>query len=525
MRRTIIAIGVASLYACSAGPTGPYEYRATAVSLHARFVDLPGGDVTNARLTAYLLKDDGGSLGQAPAGSAFAPFLADGVDFQLIADGATATLGSLPDLRFFQIFAELSDYANTVEYPGSWGQPGLVLAYAVWPTSWSLFGPGSQTVNFPQGYSWLRRTCGSQPGQIQMEVRPVDEVVELRHLADRQLAGLVVNGTPDAQASEESFVASCGVAPPAADFGTRVSFDRAQALVWSPDNATIYYLSVADPQDSTATVGLRQIRLAESLTSELATVPHGSGLQIDGTGTVFVSNQDFLARVAPITPTTLEVLPLPPSSSVSPDGLWMTYAAPPPDARLHIWNLAAGVDLAAVDGSFAGWSPGSQLAYWPYSSSQSGLTIFSPTEPGGNPRTYPHPYAYPESVVWTSSGPLIAKMPFDWPADKNMSCGGCFGLSLIDPLTGSEQPVLNASSGLGFLASPRATLDFVFVWTKSCLGLLDTVCSYTLSRVNLTDASVSTITTSPGWVPMAVSSDGRHLAFSTPNGIYEKDLP
>lgn len=523
MRRTIISLWVVSLCACSAGPSGPYEYTAPAVNLHVRLADLPAGNVAHAWLTAYLLEEDSGSLSQQQTGSAFTPVSAGDVDFQLVEAGARATIGSLPDLRFFQIFVGLSDSTASYDgYPGNWGQPGLLFAYAVRPTSWSLFGPASQSVTFPQGYSWLRRTCALQPGEVEMEVRPVDEVVELR-----PMDSAVVNGTLDAQASEKSFLASCGWAPPTADFGTRVSFDRGQSLVWSPDNASIYYLSLADPQDSTATVGLRQVRLADSSTFELATLPHGGGLQIDTAGRLFVWNQDHLLRSppAPTTPTTLESLPLPPGASVSPDGRWIAYPGPPGDPSLHIWDVAAGVDLAAVDGSFAGWSPGSQLAYWPYSSSQSGLTIFSPTEPGGNPRTYPHPYANPESVVWTSSGPLIAKMPFDWPAAKNMSCGGCFGLSLVDPVTGSEQPVLNASAGLVFLASPRATLDFVFVWTKSCLGLLDTVCSYTLSRVNLTDASVSTITTSPGWVPMAISSDGRHLAFSTPNGIYEKDLP
>ena len=208
MRRTIISLWVVSLCACSAGPSGPYEYTAPAVNLHVRLADLPAGNVAHAWLTAYLLEEDSGSLSQQQTGSAFTPVSADDVDFQLLEAGARATIGSFPDLRFFQIFVGLSDSAASYDgYPGNWGQPGLFLAYAVRPTSWSLFGPASQSVTFPQGYFWLRRTCALQPGQIQMEVQPVDEVVELR-----PMDSAVVNGTLDAQASEKSFLASCGVA-------------------------------------------------------------------------------------------------------------------------------------------------------------------------------------------------------------------------------------------------------------------------------------------------------------------------
>jgi hypothetical protein len=63
------------------------------------------------------------------------------------------------------------------------------------------------------------------------------------------------------------------------------------------------------------------------------------------------------------------------------------------------------------------------------------------------------------------------------------------------------------------------------VWTTNCLGLYNTLCTSSLFRVNLTTAAAEIVATASKTLPLAVSSDGRHLALSTSDGIYVRDLP
>ncbi len=60
---------------------------------------------------------------------------------------------------------------------------------------------------------------------------------------------------------------------------------------------------------------------------------------------------------------------------------------------------------------------------------------------------------------------------------------------------------------------------------KDCLGLFDTVCTYTLLRVTVTTGAVLAVATAPDAFPVALSADGRQLALGTPKGVYVKALP
>jgi hypothetical protein len=227
MLQKSLLLSLAFLCACGEGPTAPTQYAAPTVDVRVHFRDPPAASGGEVVLRAYYITKvksplAPGRLSQTWAAGASSPFRADEVRFQLARSYAEAPADG--DVRLFSLSASLPE-SQPQAMGGYWATPGLLLVYAAQPTPWSLFAPGSGTVNLPKGYSWLRRTCGASPGQIQLEVRPVDEVVEF----------VPVAGNPEADdgadAAEQAFVASCGVTAPIQDLGTRVSFDRAGELI------------------------------------------------------------------------------------------------------------------------------------------------------------------------------------------------------------------------------------------------------------------------------------------------------
>jgi hypothetical protein len=531
MLRRTLSLSSLLLCACSSGPDRPFadDYEAPAVLLHAQFTDPPAGEVDRAFLSPYWIDTRNMTIDALLfGGDDSVPFGATGVQFLLRAGKDVPQPGGFGhDVRFFMMSARLSLPSGSL-YPGAWEQPGLLLVYAPQATTWSPFGPAGSTVTFPQGYSLLERTCGPVPGQIQMQVGSSDETIQLRHVDGS------THDTSDLEQSEQDFAANCGATAPAVAMGARVFFDRARELAWTPDGAGIYYLSVADAADKTRSVALRQVRLADSYASEWAIVPNGGGLQIDKTGALFLHDEAHLLAVVPGTPPTLATTSLPATALLSPDGRWIAYWDVSESTSIHIWDVAAGADLTVLTGIFEGWSPDAQLAYWsdlpaPYPASEAApplsLSIFSPAVPGGNPSTYvvERSAGSARPVVWTSTGPQLAKVPEDWTSDGSI-CIGCFGLTLVDPATGAERQVLDTSVEVGLVYTSPMT-NVMFVWRKKCGGLFDTVCSSSLLKINLLDATVQAVAESPEIVPIAISADGRKVAFGARDGIYVKDLP
>jgi hypothetical protein len=89
---------------------------------------------------------------------------------------------------------------------------------------------------------------------------------------------------------------------------------------------------------------------------------------------------------------------------------------------------------------------------------------------------------------------------------------------------GTERQVLDASAGTINRVSTPPVLDTVLVWDKRCLGLHDTVCSYSLIRVGLTDGTAQTVAVAADKYPVGLSPDGKRIALSAPTGIYVKNL-
>jgi hypothetical protein len=317
------------------------------------------------------------------------------------------------------------------------------------------------------------------------------------------------------------------VTGPAIDLGTRLFFDRAQEIAWAPDDASLYYLSVTEANVRTESLALRRVRLADSLASELAAVPYGNSLQVDKTGAVYVFDNESLWTLAPTASAVLAKTPYLRTAAVSPDGRWIAHW-PWDDNRspIMIWDTAAGADTATIDGTFAGWSPDARLAYW---SPQGHLGAMSPAVPGGDPRTFPygddHTWGtYFTSVVWSSTGPLVARS-----VQANDASGRGSGLSLFDPATGFVRQILARSAGMleasPIGSSPISSLDVMFVWLTKCLGMFDTLCSSSLVKINLVDATVQTVAVSSNTGPVGLSSNGRRIALGASNGIYVKELP
>jgi len=542
MSQRLLLCPMVFLFGCTAGPTGPYEYWAPSVAVHVRFADVPAGAAVYAGLDAEFLtnsNDDqqlaaltppamlGGSLVYSEGASASATLNAGEARFELVSYSAGTNHG---DVRLFWVRASLSsDDSNEL-----WAQPGLILAYTPWQTTWHLFGPASPAVTLPQGYSWLRRSCSAVPGQIQMEVVPVETVVDFRHV-EGVTPGIqvhvsvdgVTTGVGEGERAEQAFLASCGASTTSADLGTRIAYERAQSLVWAPDNSRLYYFSLANENDPTASVSLRELHIADHVATELAVVPHGSSPQIDSAGTLYLSNSEQLLRVSlvPGSPATFVPLPLPATASVSPDGRWARYS----DATnaTHIWDLLSGAEVGTVTAAVLGWSPDSQLMSWSFiTSTTAALNVQSPTTLAAVPVSYAYPGPYSPSsvsVAW-DTGPYVAIRPYDWP-EELAAGGGAFGLSLLDLTTGASRNAVDPSAGYISFVPTAPVRGFVFVTATNCVGLLRTSCSTSLLRVNLADATAQTIVSPFSHLSLRVSTDGHHVALGAEDGIYVKDLP
>jgi hypothetical protein len=528
MSRNALPISALLLLACNGVPSRPLsnDYQPQAITVRARFQDVPATATTTALLVHWVDGYTGKTKRVITDGTELP--LSDEVHFQMPAARAIDSADYLGGpLRFFKVSAVLGpSYAPdqlTYSNPGLWEEPGLVLVYAMRATFWTPLGPTGPTLNFPAGYSWLRRSCGTAPGEITMVVRPIDEVVDFRHRDGSYEEEL------DLEASERALVESCGVTTPAPDLGTRVSFDLARSLAWSPDGTTVYYVSIADEKDRTQTAGLRQVRLLDTSTSELTTIAQATDVQVGKPGHLFVSTSDSLLHVT-LAPTVTAV-PLPnvngSKAVVSPNGQWLAYG----DGRTRVIDLDTGAPVPGFDGPKGNpdrWSNDGRLAYWGEDGDQHSLNTVSFAVPGDVPKSYAVEQGLTKSVVWSSAGVMLTQTllsPPSWIVQEDTFFVGLFGLTLLDLGTGAERPLLDLSSGMLWPVQRTTLPNKAFTWETKCLGPWLTVCTAKLLRIDAVQATVEPIATWSTSVPVAISSDGRRLALSTSKGIYVKDLP
>jgi hypothetical protein len=558
MCRKALSILAVFLCACTIAPE-PGGYIGADLAINVHFLDIPAGNVSGAVAFVDMVNYCGDPTAdrendlryiRVSQGVSFPGLLSAGdarILLYVYPDTLATVCGngvsnSLSALRLFTLWSllyfEPQNDAGVNALPGYWAPVGLELVYASQAITFSPFGPAGQSVAFPQGYSWLRRTCGASPGQVQMEARPIEESAEFRPFDSLPPAeDQTQSSSQEVGQSERSLVESCGAALPAEDLGTCVLFGRAQSLVWSADSASIDYLVSTDPQDPTQSAGLGSVRLADSAVTELAIVPFGQGLQIDAAGQLYVVGQvggaysllHVVLGASP--PASLVVVPLqmtalpsgePDIPVLSPDGRWFAHTGQ--DGMLHVWDIQSNTDQPVVDGEFNGWSPDSKLAYWGSANPET-LNVLSPGAPG-EPMVFGVQRNGSPSVVWTTNGPLLAQPPLAWSIQNDYfsDCMFCFGLFLQDPSNGAQRQVLDASAGKIDIVSTPPVLGFMLVWARTCLGLYNTVCSYSLLRVDLTDGTARTVAVAAHEYPVAVSPDNQRIAIASPTGIYVKSL-
>ncbi len=542
-----IILPVALMAACTAGPESPNRYRrfGPVTTLTFNFVDVPPGvDIEAANLDLRLVNFQP-SL-EAPharceeeAGSAtLRPFVAQGAEFVLpsiqtsrSSDGIYECQdGDLGAMHFLKVIGRLDRGSSAdgmaASFSESWTPGAYDLVYAYENTIFMPFGPAGASVTIPEGYSWLHRTCGAA-GNTEFSIVPISETVDLHR------GSAIPNSDPATRSMSiaetiERGLATCGGPPPARDLGTRASFDQARELVWSADGTSLFYLA-ADEQDPNGAVGGRQVKLLEHTTSEIIVVNHASALQTGASGGIYVTADatTYAVTLATGLPATLQPLPFTGTAHLSPDGLWFAYDG---GGAVHLWSVSAAAEVATLPGGFLTWSPDSRLLYADNVPAPYPLFVVSPSAPEqvAPCGALPDFSRMEVQLAWPSECPQVAYAPSGWFIESTIpypDCKSCFGLSLQDPVTGVERPLLDPSLGKIHLVDTHPVADAVFTWVRNCQGLYNTVCSHSLLRVRLSDGTAETIAIADQELPVALSWDGRRLALAASNGIYVKDLP
>ena len=134
-------------------------------------------------------------------------------------------------------------------------------------------------------------------------------------------------------------------------------------------------------------------------------------------------------------------------------------------------------------------------------------------------------------TAWSPQGPVsVVRLPgvdiiVAPGGSSGFDCTSCVGLSLRNLADGTLRQVLDASVGEISLVSTPPVLDTLLAWTqKKCLGLYNTVCTYSLIRVGLTSGTAQTVATAADKYPVGLSPDGQRIAIAAPSGIYVKNL-
>lgn len=538
---------LALMSACTAGPESPERYRrfGPETTLRFNFKDPPAGEViTMASLILGLVsfqpsvEAPSGECGLSSSIATLKPFIADGAQFRIPSintlypyyQSESCAQQYPQSLHFLKVHAELtvsSGGAYLVPNIGHWTLGAYDLVYAHSDTTFRPFGPTGAAATIPEGYSWLHRTCGVA-GNTELSVVPISETLDL-YRGGRIMTPPTGFGSMSTTEAIERSLATCGGPPPTWDLGIRVSFDCAKDLLWSADGTSLFYLA-PDEQDPNGAVGVRQVKILEHTTSDIAVVNHASALQTGATGVLYVTADatTYAVSSAPGVPATLQPLPFTGTPHLSPDGLWFAYEG---GGAVNLWSVAASADSAMVPGRFVAWSPDSRLLYGPVVvSAPYPMSVVSPSAPEqsvscGAPSDLLRSHGH---LAWQSECPQVAYAPSGWSIESTVpypACENCFGVSLQDPVTGLERPLLEDSAGMVHLIDTHPVADSVFTWARTCQGLYNTVCTHSLLRIRLASGTAETIAVADQEVPIALSWDNRKLAFAASNGIYVKELP
>lgn len=446
---------------------------------------------------------------------------------------------NVPLVRFFQPTLNLSPQ-DIGGPPPAWISHDTIIAYADEPVSFTLFGPDDQQIVLPAGYSLLRRVCGALDQPWQLGVAAPDEPVDFYPPDVSPNPAVPLALGPRLEQRERSLLAGCGLASPPLDQGVRVGFDRGVSLAFSPDGQTLFYVMPIDPSDPAQAAPLRSIDLTTGVTRERAIIPGAKGVQVSGSNDIYVSTSTTFHALAPRLDGSEQPtqLPISPPCLVSPDGKWISYvdwtSARETGPVEMVWDVAAGQPHVVQQGYGVSWTPASLLV--------DGLAVFAPSD-GHLVTQFTSLTANTgqlEGMFWGAEGPALLTAPIHWtpqqPASRPILASEAgdpdkdFGLTVEELATHTVSNVLDARAGIVTLADVATDGSGVaLVWTRRCLGLFETVCSFSLHELSLPAQPGSpvhdqVVAVSDSAAPVAISTSGHRFAIAARDGIYVRDL-
>jgi hypothetical protein len=448
-----------------------------------------------------------------------------------------------PLVRFLEVRATTappSDLRSAWEY---WEARDTLIAWAEEPAYITAYGPDDPPLWLPAGYSRLRRICvGGTERPWRWEPASMEAPVDLSPDSRNEQVEVTQSLPAALEAHERALLGLCGALPPR-DLVTeaqltRVSFDRAQSVALSQDGDEILYLPPIDSAEPSGAASLRSITVgaagAAGAVTELARIVGGRAVQRTTGPSTFVGTT---AQTLQVTGHGVTPLPVSPVGRLSPDARWIA-ADDVIGGGVAVWDVAAGMARPSCPGmAEVGWSPASLLTADEITPTGIAALLWVDPETCQIVQRFPNLIGGQGGylrVVSTPQSPILLSSMLGWRPQQPVARLGLaanddpgFGLQLDDFSDGRQTRAIDPMAGrLTFAAAGGGA---AFVWAKKCLGLFETVCSYTLHRVALPsgadqivavmDASADT----PGLV--AVSASGNRLVIANGAGIFVRDLP
>ena len=528
---------------CGQPPAHPESYVGHAVTLHAEFAGLPADRQVDyltlipVRLSSFPNDQRPPQPLSAKPHSGPTP---SSVVIEFPVQARETEIGAL--LKLYWIVGSDVPKATPTEglhTIGDWTSLQDVLAYAARPGVFSPLGQGQPTVTLEAGYSVLRRTCDPVAG-IRYEVRPVLEPVTLTPTMSLPPVSVPL-GSEDAVGVEHRLVTTCGLAPPEGVAGTRVSIDRADALIW-PTAEDIVYVT---PRDSRSRTALRAVGVTTGITRDIAEDDFGDPLV--GGGTLVIWNgrtKEVLHGQKDASGSwTLAPVPVPYGWPLlpSPDGARVAYRVTESGQdRAAVFELGSGQARVLGPGTPVAWSPDARsivtrqgsyprMSFGPEPPKPNVALVLRNLDGAEDP--LPVPAGLPTRLVWTAAGPaqLVGALP--WNLEDLAANSGapvrlcCLGLGLHDPRTGAARTILDGTQGIALEHQSVTAADTLLVWLRRCYGLGDTYCRYDLHQIRLSDGQAQVIASANTPAPLALSPDGRRVAMANARGIFVLHLP
>jgi hypothetical protein len=585
MRASLLSLPLVVVAAgCTAGPDQPGYYQGTAVELLVHVSQPPPGAAQiglGLEMVPYCeptTPDPGGPpppryYGPTNGVNRPVPFDSAAPAVKLAAtSGASSpcSVGGWQEGQFLHFFAAHVGFG----FDGRFAEDEFTatqhfLVYAPGASTFSPFGSADPALAIPEGYSLLRRTCG--PRQT-VALVPTSEVVEFQRLP----ASGPTSDIPRLRLEqrERRFLESCGVKPPVEDLGMRVGLDPAAAIVWSPDGENLRYLMrTGDSQQFNAPHSLRSMVAGGGAPTELARDLAASPLLAPGSGDLFVADLATVPQRGHLQSDGSWQFDRAPGTDVSPDGRWL--ALRDDNNGLSVLEIATGVIHLIGRGGLPVWSPDSHQLVFGSLSREGGVEVWSLDTgdvtarlPGTSPTWLPDGRlvvrnGIEASVISADFGSLAM---FAFPAVGGGDKGRAFfpswsellwgrdRLVLVEPAQGWNVGTVQLKFGIGSLGDAQVGLALqepngsrrnlvppdslpvdrpyslgasasFLQWTRTCLGLFETVCSYSLHRFTLPDGADQVVAVSSEYPVMAVSPDQKRIAVSTRRGIFVKNLP